>query len=234
MGEIRAILFDVFGTVVDWRGGVIAALSDWGAAAGVAADWPALADAWRGEYAPAMERVRRGAQPWTALDDLHRESLRALLPRFGVAVPDEAALTHLAHAWRRLPAWPDSVDGLRRLRARHAVAALSNGNVALLVAMARHAGLPWDMIFGADLYRHYKPDPETYLGACGFLALPPGETLMAAAHPSDLAAARALGLRTAFIARPWEHGPGQPPPDPGGTWDFHADSILELADMLGA
>jgi 2-haloacid dehalogenase len=241
MSDVRAILFDVFGTVVDWRGSVISELAAWGAAHGVEADWAGLADAWRGAYAPSMDEVRRGARPWTVLDDLHRASLAALLPQFGVPAQDAATMTHLAHSWRRLQPWPDSVAGLQQLRRQRVVAALSNGNVALLVAMARHAGLPWDMVFGADLWRHYKPDPETYLGACGLLGLPPESVMLAAAHPTDLAAAQRFGLRTAFIARPLECGPLEHRPakhgtlsasDPGGQWDFAVGSITELADRL--
>ena len=234
MTKIRAILFDVFGTVVDWRGSLIADLTEWGAAQGIAADWTGLAGAWRGAYAPSMDRVRQRAQPWTVLDDLHRESLRALLPQFGVAALDDARLEHVNRVWRRLHPWPDAVAGLARLKQLVVIAALSNGNVALLVDMAKFAGLPWDMVFGADLCRHYKPDPETYLGACGLLGLPPDQVLMAAAHPSDLAAAQRLGLRTAFIARPLEHGPGQAAADAGGDWDFAVGSIVELADRLEA
>lgn len=229
---VRAILFDVFGTVVDWRGSLLAELSAWGAVRGIAADWAGLTDAWRDAYAPSLDRVRRGELPWTTLDDLQRPTLIRLLPAFGVAVPEAAEIHHLNRAWRRLAPWPDSVAGLQRLRERHVVAALSNGNVALLVDMAKAAKLPWDMVFGGDVFRHYKPDPETYLGACALLDLQPEQVLMAAAHPGDLAAARALGLRTAFIARPQENGPGGTA-EPGGDWDFVVSSILELADRMG-
>ena len=232
MNEIRAILFDVFGTVVDWRGSLIADLSAWGAARGLAADWAGLADAWRGAYAPSMDQVRRGVLPWTILDDLQRASLRQLLPRFEVPEQDAAAFEHLNRVWRRLHPWPDSVAGLQQLKRRRVIAALSNGNVALLIDMAKFAGLPWDFVFGSDLTRHYKPDPETYLGACGWLGLDPAQVLMAAAHPSDLAAAQRLGLRTAFIARPLEYGAARKAEDGSGDWDFKVDSITELADRL--
>ena len=230
--QIGAVLFDVFGTVVDWRGSLIADLGAWGGARGIAADWAGLADAWRDAYAPSMDAVRRGEQPWTALDDLHRASLLRLAPRFGLSGLTDADLDHVNRVWHRLSPWPDSVAGLRRLRERRIVAALSNGNVALLIDMARHAGLPWDFIFGGDLYRHYKPDPETYLGACALLRRPPETVMLAAAHESDLAAARACGLRTAFIARPEEHGPGGAA-QPAGDWDFAVSSIEELAARLG-
>ena len=231
MTQIRAILFDVFGTVVDWRASLIADLSAWGTAHGITADWAGLADAWRGAYAPSMDRVRRGAQPWTLLDDLHRQSLQTLLPGFGVTGLDDAQILHLSHVWRRLHPWPDSVAGLTTLKQRFTVCALSNGNVALLIAMAKFGGLPWDFVFGSDLTRHFKPDPETYLGACGFLGLEPAQVLMAAAHPSDLAAAQRLGLRTAFIARPDEYGPGGTA-DPAGAWDYAVNGIDALAAAL--
>ncbi len=233
MSDIRAVLFDVFGTVVDWRGSLVSDLSAWGVSRGVSADWAGLADAWRGAYAPSMDEVRRGAQRWTVLDDLHRASLQRLLPRFGFSSISDADLDHVARVWHRLAPWPDSVAGLARLKRRRVIAALSNGNVSLLVDMAKHAGLPWDMVFGADLFRHYKPDPETYLGACDLLRLPPEKVLMAAAHAGDLAAAQRLGLRTAFIARPLEHGPGGKP-EPAGAWDFSVVSIGELAERLEA
>jgi len=229
----RAILFDVFGTVVDWRGSVIADLSAWGGARGLAADWAGLADAWRGAYAPSMDEVRRGIRPWTLLDDLHRDSLRHLLPRFGIAGLDDAAIEHINRVWHRLAPWPDSVPGLTRLKRRHIVAPLSNGNFSLLVDLAKFAGLPWDAVFASDLFGHYKPDPQTYLGACRLLGLPPRSVMLAAAHAGDLAAAQHLGLRTAFIARPLEHGPAGKP-EPAGVWDFSTSSIAELADRLGA
>lgn len=228
----RAVLFDVFGTVVDWRGSLIADLTEWGGQRGIAADWTGLVDAWRGAYAPSMDEVRHGRKPWTVLDDLHRASLERLLPTFGVTGLADADIAQINGLWHSLRPWPDSVAGLTRLRQNRIIAALSNGNVALLVAMAKNAGLPWDMVFGGDVYRHYKPDPETYLGACGLLRLPSDQVMLAAAHPSDLAAAQRCGLRTAFIARPLEHGPGHPPVAPGGTWDNVAADILDLARQL--
>lgn len=229
----RAVLFDIFGTVVDWRGSLTADLAAWASGRGIKADWAGLVDAWRGAYAPSLDAVRHGARPWTVLDDLHRDSLERLLPEFGVTGLHEADLAHINDLWRRLRPWPDSVAGLTRLRQGRVIAALSNGNVALLVDMARHSGLPWDMVFGADLFRHYKPDPETYLGACDLLRLPPSEVMLAAAHPGDLAAARQYGLRTAFVARPHEHGPNTgPPPPAAGEWDIVAADIGDLAARL--
>ncbi len=233
MTPVRAILFDVFGTVVDWRGSLIADLSAWGFPRGIEADWAGLADAWRGEYAPSMDAVRRGARPWTVLDELHRASLETLLPRFGLSGLNDADRDHVTKVWQRLDPWPDSVAGLTRLKRLCTIAPLSNGNVSLLVAMARRAGLPWDMVFGSDLFRHFKPDPETYLGACGLLRLEPGEVMLAAAHAGDLAAAQRLGLRTAFIARPLEHGPNGTP-EPAGAWDFSLASVEELAEAMEA
>lgn len=230
---LRAILFDVFGTLVDWRGSVAAGLAAYGAREGVEADWFAITDAWRGAYMPSMDRVRRGEQPWTDLDKLHRDALAALLPDFGVANISSRDLDELVALWHRLTPWPDSVPGLQRLKQRFIIASLSNGHVALQVALAKHAGFAWDMIFGADLYRHYKPDQETYLGACGFLGLPPGAVMLAAAHNNDLAAARSFGLQTAFISRPMEYGAPDARARPDQAWEVVADSIEDLAAKLG-
>ena len=230
---VKALLFDVFGTVVDWRGSLIGALSAWGRERGREADWAGLADAWRGDYAPSMDRVRRGEQPWANIDALHRASLERLAPGFGLADLDDAALDWMTRGWHRLHPWPDSVAGLTRLKRRFIIGTLSNGGVALLTNMAKSAGLPWDLVLSAELFRHYKPDPETYLGAAALLGLPPSEVMMCAAHENDLAAARGLGLRTAFIARPDEHGPGQPGKQRAEHgWDVAVDSIEALADRL--
>jgi len=235
MQEVRALIFDTFGTLVDWRGSLVADLSAWGAQRGLNVDWPALADAWRAAYRPSMDRVRRGERPWTRLDDLHRASLEALAPRFGLANLEQADLDHVNHVWHRLQGWPDTTPGLYRLKRRFVIAPLSNGNVSLLVDMAKASDLPWDTVFGSDVFRHYKPDPETYLGACDLLSLPASRVLMVAAHNGDLAAARALGLRTAFIPRPQEHGPGQTTDlRAESDWDVVAGSVEELADRLGA
>ena len=234
--DVRAILFDVFGTVVDWRGSLIADLSAWGAERGLGdADWTGLVDAWRGAYAPSMDRVRRGEQPWAVLDDLQRATLVELAPRHGIAGLDDAALDHINDGWRRLRPWPDAVAGLERLKRRYVVGTLTNGNVALMVDMAKGAGLPWDMVFSAELFRRYKPDPEVYLGACEMLRLPPGRVMLCAAHNSDLAAAREQGLRTAFVPRPTEYGPHQTRDfGPEGEWDVVAESIEALAGRMGA
>jgi 2-haloacid dehalogenase len=236
--DVRALIFDVFGTVVDWRGGVIrdgSALS--ATRPGLTVDWPAFADAWRGRYPPSMQRVRTGELPWTDLDQLHRTSLDELLAEHGVTEAiTEADRAHLVGAWHRLDPWPDSIPGLLRLKRRYTIAPLSNGHVALLVNMAKRAGIPWDLVLSAELVQHYKPDPETYRSAPALLGLRPEQVLMAAAHLDDLAAARANGLRTAYVRRPAEWGPGREAPEPGpdARLDLVVDSITELADRLDA
>jgi 2-haloacid dehalogenase len=235
MHDVKAILFDTFGSVVDWRSSVVAEMATFGAARGVAADWTAFADAWRGAYKPSMDRVRTGARPWTILDVLHRESLEKLVVQFGMSGLSDADLDHLTRIWHRLTPWPDSVAGLARLKRLFIIAPLSNGNVALLVNLARHAGLPWDMVFGSEIPRAYKPDPAVYLGACAMLGLEPGQVMMAAAHNYDLAAARALGMRTGFFARPAEYGPAQTRDVAAESdWDVVAVDIGDLATQMGA
>jgi 2-haloacid dehalogenase len=232
LSRVKALLFDVFGTVVDWRGSLIAELSAWGSARGIAADWAGLVDAWRGAYVPSMDEVRRHPERgFRILDDLHRSSLLTLLPRFGIRPLDAAELDHVVRGWHRLRPWPDSVPGLTRLKALRIIAPLSNGNVALLTNMAKQAGLPWDLVLSAELFRHYKPDPEVYLGAAGLLGLEPGEVMLVAAHNSDLAGARACGLETCFVPRPGEYGPAQ-------TRDLRAEQdwtlvVADLEDLAG-
>ncbi|MBV8612185.1 MAG: haloacid dehalogenase type II [Acetobacteraceae bacterium] len=230
-----AIVFDTFGTVVDWRGSLIAELTAFGAQRGIGADWAGLVDAWRAAYQPSMNRVRTGEVPWTKLDDLHRASLDRLIEEFGIAGLSEADRQHINRGWHRLNPWPDSVPGLTRLKRRFIIGPLSNGNVSLLTNMAKHAGLPWDMVFGSDLFGHYKPDPETYLGVCRLLDLAPGQVMMAAAHNGDLAAARQCGLLTAFFPRPTEYGPHQSRDfEADADWDVVASDIEEMAGLLGA
>ncbi len=231
---IKAILFDVFGSVVDWRSSLIADLGAWGVRHGHAADWTGLVDAWRAAYAPSMDKVRRGELPWTILDDLHRASLERLAGQFGLDGLRAAELDHINRLWHQLRPWPDSVAGLTRLKSRYIISPLSNGNVALLVNMAKHAGLPWDMVCATELFGHYKPDPETYLGAARLLGLRPGEVMLAAAHNGDLAAARACGLKTAFFARPAEYGPHQKRDFAAESdWDVVARDIEDLATQMG-
>jgi 2-haloacid dehalogenase len=235
--EIRALVFDVFGTVVDWRSGVAREAASFLARYGAAeADPGAFADAWRRRYSPAMEEVRSGRRPFTRLDVLHRENLLHVLADFcpATAAIPAAAVEELNLAWHRLDPWPDSVAGLTRLKRRFIIAPHSNGNIILLLGMAKRAGLPWDAILGAEMVRAYKPTPESYLRTADVLDMQPGEICLVAAHNSDLAAARACGLRTAFIPRPTEHGPGQITDlRPEQEWDLVARDMLDLADQLG-
>ena len=234
MQGLKAILFDTFGTVVDWRGSLIAELGAFGAARGLDVDWTSFVDAWRDAYKPSMDRVRKGEVPWTILDTLHRESLEMLVAQFGIKGLSDDDLAHLTKGWHRLHGWPDSVAGLTRLKRKFIIAPLSNGNVALLVNMAKFAGIPWDMVFGSEIPRAYKPDPQVYLGACSMLGCKPGEVMMAAAHNYDLSAARALGMRTGFIARPTEYGPKQSKDlRAESDWDVITTSIEDMADQLG-
>lgn len=236
---IRALVFDVFGTVVDWRGGVVREGEALTAARGWQADWPAFADAWRAGYQPAMQRAMQpgadGQVEWAHIDALHRGILETLLPRFGLDQLDEAERAHLNLVWHRLDPWPDVLAGLRRLKAKFTISTLSNGNISLLVDMAKRARLPWDCVLSAELFRRYKPDPAVYLGAAELLGVAPAELLMVAAHPSDLAAAAAAGLKTAYVERPLEYGPGghhAPPADQ--RFDHVAASFVDLAAQLGA
>jgi 2-haloacid dehalogenase len=234
VAAVRALVFDVFGTVVDWRGSIVRELEALGRARGIEADWGAFADAWRAGYHPAMQRVRTGDLPWTEIDTLHRMILDDVLAKRGIAL-DEAARRHLNLAWHRLDPWSDAVDGLTRLKRRFIIGTLSNGNVGLLVDMAKHAGLPWDVVFSAELVRRYKPDPATYLMVPSLLGLEPGAVMMVAAHASDLAAARGQGLRTAHVARPLEHGPaGRVETVAPDAFDVVARDFLHLAQLMGA
>src|SRR5262245_14884450 len=204
---VKALTFDVFGTVVDWRSSIIREGEALGRAKGITnVDWAAFADAWRGLYQPMMDRVRSGAAPWTKLDDLHRMGLDRLLGEFKIEGLTEDEIAQFNRAWHRLDPWPDSVPGLTRLKTRYILATLSNGNVALMVNMANGPGRPWAALLGAEVARHYKPQPEAYLTTAELLGLRPEQCLMVAAHNGDLAAASGCGLRTAFVPRPKEHG----------------------------
>ena len=229
-----ALLFDVFGTVVDWRESIATHVTAAFAQKGLDIDGPAFADAWRALYQPSMERVRCGERPYHPLDDLHRENLlRALSDsgNAGVFEPDE--IIKLAEAWERLDPWPDVRDGLARMRRNYVLAPCSNGSIALMTRLARYAGLPWDCILGADIARAYKPDPRVYGASCAALRLAPERVMMVAAHNDDLAAARASGLRTAFVVRRDEHGPGQAT-DQTATqdWDVVVEDFGALATAL--
>ncbi len=230
---VKALIFDVFGTVVDWRGSVIREGEELSRKKNLDVDWAAFADEWRGRYAPSMDRVRRGELPWTNLDALHRASLEELLEEFGIEGLTEEEIDHLNKVWHRLDPWPDSVAGLARLKKRYVISTFSNGNVALLTDMAKRAGLPWDLILSAELVKHYKPDPETYLMAPNLLDLRPDEVMLVAAHPSDLRAAQTHGLRAAYVLRPLEWGPeGEAEPaDP--SFDLVVDDLIELAEKSG-
>ena len=232
---VRAIVFDTFGTIVDWRGSLICSLKSFGIERGLEAPWAKVADRWRAAYQPNLDRVRRGELDWTVLDELHHAALVELLPEFGIASLPESNLRFLTNCWHRLSAWPDATDGLRRLRRKYIIGPLSNGNLSLLVNLAKFADLPWDVIFGADLFRHYKPDPETYLGVCAYLGLQPRQVMLGAAHNYDLAAARELGLLTAFIPRPTEYGPGQTTDlRAAQSWDIIASDLVDLAEKMTA
>ena len=232
--KVAALLFDVFGTVVDWRGSLIDDLGRFGAARGLTLDWARFSDDWRALYQPAMERVRSGQRAWTVLDVLHRESLDQLIDKYAISGLSEADKAHLNRVWHRLQPWPDSVEGLARLKQRYIIGTLSNGNVGLLTRMAKFAGLPWDVILGAETARAYKPLPQAYLGNAELLNLRPDEVMLVAAHNGDLAAAAKAGLATAFVARPLEHGPGQTRDlAPARDWDVVTDSFLGLATAMG-
>lgn len=232
--DVQALLFDVFGTVVDWRGSLIADLSAFGAAKGLTANWEAVVDDWRGLYQPSMEAVRSGQRPWTILDVLHRESLDALIAKYDLKGLDESDKVHLTKAWHRLKPWPDTVAGLTRLKQRYIIGTLSNGNVGLLTRMAKNAGLPWDVVLGAETARAYKPLPEAYLAAARLLNLDPGQVMLVAAHNGDLAAAAECGLATGFVARPTEYGPHQKVDFKAErAWDVVADSFVGVAEAMG-
>lgn len=230
---VRALVFDVFGTVVDWRGSVIAEGRRLGRDKRLRVNWPAFADAWRAGYRPAMARVRSGELPWLTIDALHRMILDGLLAQFGISGLNEHEIDQLNRAWHRLRPWRDARNGLRRLKSAYIIAPLSNGNLALLTNMAKHSGLPWDCVLSAELFRHYKPDPETYRGAARLLGLAEAEVMMVAAHKDDLFAAKSCGLRTAFVPRPLEHGPkARVDVEPERSFDIHARDFNELADQL--
>ncbi len=232
--DIKACLFDVFGTVVDWRGSITREGEALGRAKGIEADWAAFADGWRGLYQPAMEKVRSGGMDWVALDVLHRMNLDEMLAKHGIDNLTEDEIDHFNRAWHRLDPWPDSVVGLTRLKAKFIIATLSNGNIALMVNMAKRAGLPWDMVLGAEIARAYKPQPEAYLRSCAALGLDPGQCMLVAAHNSDLVAAGDCGMRTAFVSRPTEYGPHQDRDfEAEHDFDYVARDFLDLADQLG-
>ena len=233
--EIVALTFDVFGTVVDWRTSVIREGEMLSQEKGFDVDWGEFADRWRGGYGPSMNRVRTGELPWTKIDVLHRMVLDELIVEYGLTGLSEEETDHFNRVWHRLIPWPDTVRGLHRLRSQYLITTLSNGNVSLLTNMAKNAGMPWDCILSSELAGHYKPDPEVYLMAAELLSLPPNRVMMVAAHKGDLRAAQRVGLKAAFVARPFERGPGRtvdtsPEPD----FDYWASDFEDLAEQLGA
>lgn len=230
---VKALFFDVFGTLVDWRSSIAREAKAMLEPKGFALDWLAFADAWRGEYQGAMDEVRTGRIPFCKLDVLHRRNLELILPRFHVEGLSEAERHDLNLAWHRLDAWPDVSRGLSRLKRRYRVAPLSNGNISLMVDLARRNDLPWDAILGAEIAGDYKPKPRVYLAGAEALDLSPAECMMVAAHTNDLLAAAKLGLRTAHIARPNERGPGKGEAAPSEPMDIAANSLDDLAEQLG-
>jgi 2-haloacid dehalogenase len=232
---VQALVFDTYGTVVDWRDSVLAELAAFGAARGLDVDWTAFLTEWYAGYRSGMDRVNSNEWPWTTVEALYRRRLEEILPRFDLHGVGEDDLTRLTQVWWRLQPWPDAVPGLRRLRAHYILSPLSNGSFAGMVHLAKYAGLPWDCIITAENARRYKPRPEVYRTAVRLLGLRPAEVMLVAAHNYDLAAARACGLATAFVPRPTEHGPGQTTDlAPDADWDVVAADFLDLAHQLGA
>jgi 2-haloacid dehalogenase len=237
LANVKALVFDTFGTVVDWRSSVISEGMAWGKAKGLNINWVDFADRWRLGYGPTMDKVRKSEIPWTRLDDLHRMILDGLLKEFKIDGLTEEEKVEWSYVWRRLKPWPDSVEGLTRLKRKYMIAPLSNGNIALMTNLAKFGSLPWDAILGAELARHYKPDRDVYISAYYYLDLKPEEVMMCAAHVSDLQAARNSGLRTGFIYRPDEYGNGPvgvPNKAKPGDFDVVSDSIIDLAKQMGA
>jgi 2-haloacid dehalogenase len=234
VASLKALVFDVFGTVVDWRTSITREVQELAKRKGVTVDAAKLADAWRAGYGPSMNRVRNGELPWTKLDALHRMILEQILIDFGFTSLSEAETDALNRAWHRLQPWPDAVGGLTRLKKRFIIAPLSNGNISLMTDLAKHSGLPWDCILGAELVRHYKPDREVYQSAADFLDLKVADVMMVAAHLGDLRAAKGVGLKTALVTRPLEYGPnGKPDLKPDSSVDVAAKDFNDLAERLG-
>jgi 2-haloacid dehalogenase len=233
--EVQYLGFDTFGTVVDWRGSVIAEVRELARQKGWQLDPVDFAEAWRANYGPSRNRVRTGELPWTDLDDLHRMTLNDLLATYDLRNLTESEKVHLNKVWHRLHPWPDSPGGLARLKTRYVISPMSNGNVALLTEMAKFGGLPWDCVMGTDVVRHYKPDREMYLAPCEFFDLQPSQVMLVAAHPTDLDSAKSFGLRTAYVHRPLERGPDAEPWDPpvAGRFDFIAMDFHDLASQMG-
>ena len=234
VNRIKAIVFDTFGTVVDWRSSITADFRAFGKQKAIDISWDALVDEWKAAYRPGMDAVRSGVCPWTNVGEIYRSKLDAILPKYGIDTLTEGEKTYLTRVWHRLNPWPDSVAGLIRLKKQYVISTLSNADVDCLVDMAKSAGLPWDVILCAEIFRHYKPDPEVYLGAIELLNLKPHEVMLVAAHNYDLRAARSHGMRTGFVLRPTEYGPNQSTDlKAEEDWDIVTDSFFGLADALG-
>jgi 2-haloacid dehalogenase len=231
---VKALFYDVFGTLVDFRTSIAREAEAILKPRGHALDWPAFADAWRGQYQPALEEVRSGRRAYCKLDILHRQNLEAVLARFGVTGLGEDEKRDLNLAWHRLDAWPDVPPGLMRLKKKFWLAPLSNGNISLMVDLARRNNFPWDAILGADIAQDFKPKPRVYLAAAAAFDLEPQDCMLVAAHSNDLSAATALGLHAAHLARPNEHGPGRGEAAPSVPVDYAVKSLEELAEKLGA
>ncbi len=234
LSDIRALTFDVFGTVVDWRSSVIHECSQFGSAREITCDWAAFADDWRDLYQPAMQAIREGKRAFVTLDVLHRENLDQLLEKFEINDLSEDEKEVLNKTWHRLLPWPDTIPGLLRLRHKFILATLSNGNISLMVNLARYSGLPWDAILGAEIAQTYKGVPFVYERTAQYLDIQPHQCMMVAAHNKDLAAARNVGFRTAYVNRPTENGLGQTQDIKAlEDWDIVVSSMTELADELG-
>lgn len=232
---IKALAFDTFGTVVDWRTSIIDDLSAFGRTRGLDTDWTAFTDEWKTAYKPGMDKVRKGEWPWTTIDAIYRRALDEMAPRYGLDQLDEAALHHINRVWHRLLPWPDSAAGLARLKKKFLISTLSNGDVAMLANMAKLGGLPWDVVLCGQVFGHFKPDPEIYLGAIELLGCEPHEVMMVAAHNDDLKHARSHGMRTGFVLRAGEYGPAQKSNlKASEPWDVIANDLGELATALGA
>ncbi len=235
VSQVKALVYDVFGTVVDWRGSIIREVSTVGERLGVEGDWERFADRWRAGYTEGTRDVREGHRSFITADEMHRERLDILIDEFGLTGMSEGEIDHLNKAWHRLDPWPDAVEGLTRLRSKYVIGTLSNGNVGLLVNMAKHGGLPWDVVLSGQNFGTYKQDPKVYLGAADLLGLAPGEVMMCAAHLNDLHGAAAVGLRTGFIARSTEFGEGNPKAElvADDSIDVSADTYIEFAEKMG-
>jgi 2-haloacid dehalogenase len=234
LADLKVCIFDVFGTVVDWRGSLIEDLPKLGKKDGLDTDWTSFADDWRGLYQPQMSRVRKGELPWTRIDDLHKEAFEMLLNKRSLKHPGEEGAWAFTHLWHKLRPWPDSVEGIGMMKKKYVVATLSNGNVALLINMAKNSGIPWDHCFSGETFHHYKPDPESYLGVVDSMYLEPHQVMLVAAHNGDLRAAQKCGLSTGFVHRPKEHGPNQKTDlKADGDWDATGGSIIEVAKKIG-